>query len=327
MCACQSSTIDIDTYDRIILPPDAGTTCPVCTEDPDLALEFFGNGTADFVVPLATTTVLAADLTVRNLIFQDGGGGPSIIDPNGFVIRVAGTTIVPGLDIHGNPQAFIARDGKPANFTSGGPGIPASGTIGGASGAGGLGQTGNGSGGGAPDLWPSSFHPGAGGTGGAGFTTTGGAGGIGSLIPESSGSLDIFAALRMRIQTGSAPLGGGAGGGGGGGDNGSGTDVSIGGGGGGGAGNIVFISRQIDNASNLVISSRGGAGGSAIFFGAAGAAGGGGGGGGGDVTVLVYRKPFPVIRVSGGNGGAGFGGGAAGATGSSGTAIPFSFVL
>lgn len=301
----------------------------ICQGDPAVALEVFGDGRdGDFSVPPGDTVTLTRDMYWRNLTFPDGI--VSYINPNGFVIHVSGTLITPGLDDSGNPQAVIRRDGTPGAITVGlativlGTGYPASGTIGGASGSGGgasgSGTVGAGAAGGAPDVWPSSFHPGVGGAGGAGAGGAGGSGGTGTLLPETSGSMDLYSATRMRLQPGDSPLGGGAGGGQGGGDG----VISLGSAGGAGGGNIVLCAREIQGAEGLLVSAKGGDGASSHLP----DIGGGGGGGGGDIAIALYRGDFPTVNVQGGAGGTVVSGtGVAGSPGAAGTFLPFRFVL
>lgn len=329
MTACKAGEYGTDEQGILIMPPqDAAdtTTCPVCaqctvcTEDPNLALEFFGDGRdGDLIIPPSgAPIVLIRDMFWRNIVAPPG---TSVIDPNGFVIHASGLVSGPTLAADSGPPLLrISRDGGFGSTSLAGSGYLASGSIGGASGFGASGGFGAGAAATAPDAWPSAFHPGAGGNGGLGSAGAGGAGSSGSVLAASAGSLDVFSAMRMRLKAGDAPLGGGGAGGAGGGDGGT----VRGGGGGGGGGNIVFIVKQIENASHVLVSSAGGNGGLPIDAGG----GGGGGGGGGDVTVIVYRKPFPLMVVTGGIGGVGLAGpGSNGANGASGTAIPFSFVL
>lgn len=317
---------DAGTSDRFVYHPDApGATCPTCTEDPNLALEFFGDGRdGDFTVPAAATFQLQHDMYWRNLIFPSGSAAPTIIDPNGFRIYVSGTLVGPAIGAIG----AITRDGQDAfGFSDPGGGYLAAGSLGGGSSSGVEGDFGNGQSSfgfptnGSLGLWADTFHPGVGGSGGNGDSFVGGAGVGASIASPSAGSLDIFAATRLFITGSSLPLSGGAGG-----SSGAGSldGAFIGGSGGGGGGNIVLMARQIENGQSILVSSRGGKGSPGHGPGA----GGGGGASGGYVVVGTYFKGFPLMDVSGGDGGAsGGGGGHPGQAGNVGQLIPFSFVL
>lgn len=265
----------------------------------------------DFTFPVGVFT-MARDMYWETGQLQAG----SIVDANGFVPRFRTACVAPPTG-----TAIIRRNGNHAVGATAGVGFVVetddpvnAGTIGGGSGSGAHG--GNGAGAAPPGItdgfWPARLHPGAGGAGGNG-TNAGHAGETIFTNDDAAGSMDVFAAVRMRLESGSTQAISGGGGGGGGG--GSGTQP--GGGGGAGAGNLVIVAGRFVNPANLLIQAIGGAGGAPTGANA----GGGGGGGGGDVAVVAGALPLPPIAnidTSGGAGGAGFVGvpGAAGSPGS-----------
>jgi hypothetical protein len=289
---------------------------------PPVASEYFGDGCdGDFTVPLGSTLVLTRDMFWHNLTFLPGA--TTRIDPNGFAIRVSGTLRGPGLTSLGQPQAFISRDGNPAQAPEDGgdpgAGYAPSGTIGqGGSGTGGVAGGAPADAGGFPTngglgVWFSDFHPSDGGSSGSAELTAGATGIGAQLASPTAGSTDLFNAIRMRLIDGTPVSGGAPGGGGAGG----------GGGGGAGGGNIVLLANFVELETSIVVSSRGGDGGNAVVANG----GGGGGGGGGYITLVVYRLPYPVTAITGGAAGTGLGDANDGQPGGSGIVLPFRFVL
>ena len=303
--------------------PDAGVPLPslACDIDPGdaMALEVFGDGSdGDLTIPPGgAPIVLTRDMNWRNVFAPPG---TSLIDPRGFVVRIKGTLSAPTIAADSGPPLVIFQR-VVDNI-----GVLPEGTIGGPVGHGGSGGLGSGfSGTFLPGAWPSIFGPGSGGAGGDGgaLGAVGGAGTAGSILPASAGSMDLFSAIRMRLQIGDAALGGGGGGGGGGGDN-----HNIGAFGGTGGGNIVVIVHDISNAQNVKVSARGNNGRDAFnSLTPTADTGGGGGGGGGIATVVIFRPPFPVVDVSGGIGGAPMNTGDRGTDGAPGTFLPFCFLI
>lgn len=259
----------------------------------------------DFTFPVGTYS-MTRDMYWETGELQSG----SVIVTNGFVPHFRTALIGPASGV-----GTIQRNGNDASGATAGAGFASgTGTLSGGSGTGATGTTGAGAAAAAFGFWPTTSHPGFGGAGGSGTNAgAAGAGGPASLQADTVGSLDVFAAMRMRFMTGSTTaISGGAGG-----SSGGGSGTLAGGGGGGGAGNVVVAAGQYIRAENIAIQAIGGKGGT----GAGTNCGGGGGGGGGLIAVAAGRLPFPsTITNTGGAGGAGGSGGASGTAGSPGPA-------
>jgi hypothetical protein len=283
------------------------------TED-ILTSAFAGHGLdEDFDFPVGVTS-MTRDMHWETGRFASG----AILETNGFVPHFRTACVGPAAG-----TATIRRNGANASGATGGAGYAVgAGTLNGGSGTGKTATTGAGAEATAFGFWPTERHPGFGGAGGRGTPANiGGPSGGGPLTlePDTSGSFDVIAAVRMRLMTASTTaISGGAGG-----SSGGGSGVAAGGGGGAGAGNVVVCAGRFVYPENIVVQAIGGNGGNGVALNC----GGGGGGGGGDICVITGRLPFPdTIDNSGGTGGIAGGGTASDGNVGVDGASPFLFV-
>lgn len=281
---------------------------------------FFGDG-SDGNVTISGALTLLSNKNYNNLTISTG----AVINPNGFIIRVAGT-----LDITASPAGWLIRGGGVGGNASG----PSAGTGGSAPGstganpplsfgtAGFAGITGttaagtNGSNGGSNRFLGGVY--GSAGDGGSGDAGSGGTGGgLSPTAPIQDGSEFVIAPnvfynnasqFILPVITLSTALGGGGSG------NGiAGSGGGSGGGGAGGAGIALFANIISRGGSTTAagISAKGKNGGNGGNGGAANSGGGGGSGGGpGGFVYIVYGSltgstATNLIDVTGGNGGTG----------------------